>query len=165
MVAFFFLLLHFFLYINKSFPIRNYNRNVSKWGKLERKPYHPCGFRNQFKLINQWRQPKFECSWIAFCRKAKTKAETSVLRNPKIMPSNLNKIVLAWIPSLYTCVCICQRHDSQVLQHKPRCKDQDTLVHAALTPRNSPESEEQFKESVKSKDHAPSLRWNSWAST
>ncbi len=40
------------------------------------------------------------CSWIAFCRKARTKVETSSLRNFKIMPKNLNAILLSWISSL-----------------------------------------------------------------
>ncbi len=40
------------------------------------------------------------CSLIAFCRKAKTKVEISSVRNRKIMPRNLNEIVLSWIPLL-----------------------------------------------------------------
>ncbi len=41
------------------------------------------------------------CSLIvAFCRKAKTKVETSSLINFKIMSKNLNEIVFLWIPSL-----------------------------------------------------------------
>jgi hypothetical protein len=48
------------------------------------------------KSINEKTQV---CSWIAFCRKAKTKEETSSLRNLKNIPRNLNEIVLSWIPS------------------------------------------------------------------
>ncbi len=36
-------------------------------------------------------------SWIAFRKKAETKVETSCLRNLKIMPRNLNEIVLSCI--------------------------------------------------------------------
>ncbi len=39
-------------------------------------------------------------SWKAFLRNAKTKVETLSLSNPKIMPGNLNEIVLSRIPSL-----------------------------------------------------------------
>ncbi len=39
---------------------------------------------------------------VAFCRKAKTKVENRNLKseNLKIMPRNLNEIILSWIPSL-----------------------------------------------------------------
>ncbi len=49
---------------------------------------------------NQSMQKTQVCTWKAFCRKAKTKVKASSLRNLKIMPRNLNEIVLSWIPSL-----------------------------------------------------------------
>jgi len=42
------------------------------------------------------------CSWIAVCRKQKTKVETSSLRNLEIMPKNLKESVRSRIPSLYS---------------------------------------------------------------
>jgi hypothetical protein len=33
--------------------------NASKGGKTTRKPYHPYGFRNPYKTINQLRNLKF----------------------------------------------------------------------------------------------------------
>ncbi len=41
------------------------------------------------------------CLWIAFCRKTKTKLDSSSLRNLKIIPRNLYEILLLWIPSQY----------------------------------------------------------------
>ncbi len=41
-------------------------------------------------------------SWITFYIKAKTKVETSRLRNLKIMPKNLTEIALSWILSQYS---------------------------------------------------------------
>jgi hypothetical protein len=48
-----------YLHINTTFPSRNYNRNASKGGKPDRNPYHPYGFRNPYKTINQGRKLKF----------------------------------------------------------------------------------------------------------
>ncbi len=55
--------------------------------------HNPYGFRNLYKTINHLIQTQVS-SWIAFCRKPKPKVETSILRNLKIMPRNLNEIVL-----------------------------------------------------------------------
>jgi hypothetical protein len=40
------------------------------------------------------------CSWVAVCRKQKTKVETSSLRTLEIMPKNLKESVRSRIPSL-----------------------------------------------------------------
>ncbi len=68
---------------------------------------------------------KFVISWIpfffiywSFCRKAKTKTETSSLRNLKIMPRNLNDFVMSWIPSL---VAECLRSILQYQPSRPFC--------------------------------------------
>ncbi len=58
------------------------------------------GFRNSYKIINQWRKLKLFHE-VASRRKVKTKMEISNLRNLKIMPRNLSEIVLSWIPSLF----------------------------------------------------------------
>jgi hypothetical protein len=47
--------------------------------------------------------------WKAFCRKTKTKRETSNLRNLKIIPRKLNDIVLSWIPSQSLPPCMLEK--------------------------------------------------------
>ncbi len=55
-----------------------------------------------FQKSIQINEENLICSWRAFCRKPKPKVETSSsnLRNLKIMPINLNEIVLSWIRPL-----------------------------------------------------------------
>ena len=48
-----------YLCINTFSLHRNNNYNASKGGKPDRKPYHPCGFRNPYKTINKWRKLQF----------------------------------------------------------------------------------------------------------
>jgi hypothetical protein len=82
------------LLVIHTFPIETLIRNAAKGGKPDRKPYHPYGFINQ----KQSMQKTQVCSWrafIHFIEKLKTKVETSSLRNLKIMPRNLNEIVLS----------------------------------------------------------------------
>ncbi len=78
------------------FPIEI--RIASKEGKPDTKPYHLYeGFRNDEKSIqnNQSIKKTQVCSCIVLCRKAKSEVETSSLRNLKIMPRNINEIVLS----------------------------------------------------------------------
>ncbi len=90
-------LITLYLYINASFPIETTIRNASKVGKPGRKPYHPYSFRNLTKkLISEENSSLFI---IAFCRKAKTKVETTRLENLNIFPRNLNEDLLSWIQS------------------------------------------------------------------
>jgi hypothetical protein len=74
------------------FPIETTIRNAPRVGKSDRKPYHHYGFRNPYRTINQENSSVFMNN---ICRKAKTKVETSSLGNLKIMPRNLNEIVLS----------------------------------------------------------------------
>jgi hypothetical protein len=46
-----------YLYLNTSFPHKK--TTVNNTGKPNRKPYHPHGFRNPHKTINQLRKLKF----------------------------------------------------------------------------------------------------------
>jgi hypothetical protein len=76
-------------------------RNASKRGKPDKKPCHPYDLRNNTKqLINEENSSLFNNS-ILYWRKEIKKVETSSLRNLKIMPKNLNEIVLLWIASQY----------------------------------------------------------------
>jgi hypothetical protein len=54
--------------IKHTFPMETILRNAPKGGKPDRKPYHPYGLRNPYKIINEENSSLFLNS--IFCRKA-----------------------------------------------------------------------------------------------
>ncbi len=84
--------------------------SVSTDGFLKKTRFYSrihASFPHRNNYLNCTERKKTQvCSWIALCRKVKSKVETSSL----IMLRNINEIVLSWIPTQGR-YCVCQREE------------------------------------------------------